>query len=71
MANEPTAAQMNFLEKLLADLCDIYSLDQTNIIGHRDVTGIVHDSTDATDCPGDKLYARLVEIRQQVQALRS
>jgi N-acetylmuramoyl-L-alanine amidase len=71
MAAEPTDAQMNCLENLLADLCDIYSLNPVNMIGHREVADIVHDSTDATDCPGDRLYAKMDEIKQKVQALRS
>lgn len=71
MAAEPTDAQMNSFVNLLADLCDIYSLNLINMIGHRDVAGIVQDATDATACPGDQLYARLDEVKQQVQALRS
>jgi hypothetical protein len=34
------------------------------LIGHRDVTlKITHDSNDATACPGDRLYARLHDLR--------
>jgi N-acetylmuramoyl-L-alanine amidase len=71
MAAEPTAEQMNSLAILLADLCDIYGLKPVNIIGHREVADLVHDPTDATDCPGDRLYAKMDEIKQKVQALRS
>lgn len=71
MAAEPTDEQMNSLTNLLADLCDIYCSEQPSIIGHREVAALVRDPTDATDCPGDRLYAKMDEIKQQVQALRS
>ena len=43
-------------------LCDAYGLDPaTSIAGHRDFN--------ATQCPGDVLYARLPELREQVARL--
>lgn len=71
MEREPKVPQMNALENLLADLCDLYGLAQTDIIGHRDVAGIVNNSDAATACPGDRLYAEMAEIKQQVKMLRS
>ncbi len=70
MTTEPTDAQITSLENLLADLCDLYCLNQTNIIGHRDVAVMLQDSADATACPGDRLYERMDEIRQRVHRLQ-
>nr|WP_237418062.1 peptidoglycan recognition family protein [Actinomadura rayongensis] len=50
------------LAETCAWLCAAYDLDPDDaIIGHRDLN--------ATDCPGDVLYARLPELRQEVGAL--
>jgi Negative regulator of beta-lactamase expression len=67
MDKEPYDAQVDSLEKLLADLCDIYGLDQDSIIGHRDVADILGDPSAATDCPGNCLYAKLGEIKSKVK----
>jgi N-acetyl-anhydromuramyl-L-alanine amidase AmpD len=56
----PTDAQIASVKELLAELLSIYPGVQ--IIGHRDVAGIVNDSSDATACPGDTLYAMLPDI---------
>lgn len=42
-------------------LCQAYNLDPSKaIVGHRDYN--------ATECPGDVLYARLPELRREVEA---
>jgi len=53
---EPTKEQIESLAKLLADLTEMYSLENTSqyIVGHRDLM--------ATACPGENLYAMLPEI---------
>jgi N-acetyl-anhydromuramyl-L-alanine amidase AmpD len=58
---EPTPAQLESLALLLADLCEIYGLEAESIVGHRDCL--------ATACPGEALYARLPEIRDNVAVL--
>ena len=55
----PTAALWNALVQTLAWLCDDYGLDpHTAIVGHRDYNN--------TECPGDALYAKLPDLRNQV-----
>ncbi|WP_412540257.1 peptidoglycan recognition family protein [Longispora sp. K20-0274] len=55
----PPAAQWNALVKLCAYLCDQYGLDpKVAIRGHRDFN--------ATECPGDALYAKLPALRTAV-----
>ncbi|POM26336.1 N-acetylmuramoyl-L-alanine amidase [Actinomadura rubteroloni] len=50
------------LAETCAWLCAAYDLDPGDaIVGHRDFN--------STDCPGDVLYARLPELRQEVGAL--
>lgn len=62
-SSEPTAAQIESLAALLADLCDEYDIDPaTAIIGHR-------DTPTPTACPGDILYGMLPQIRETVAAL--
>jgi len=56
----PTDAQIAALKDNLADLKAKYPNAQ--IIGHRDVAGLVNDPSDATDCPGDTLYAMLPNL---------
>ena len=53
---EPTQAQIESLAKLLADLTEMYSLENTAqyVVGHRDLM--------ATACPGENLYQMLPEI---------
>lgn len=55
----PPAALWNALVQTLAWLCDDYGLDpHTAIVGHRDYN--------VTQCPGDALYAKLPDLRNQV-----
>lgn len=55
----PPAALWNALVQTLAWLCDDYGLDpHTAIVGHRDYN--------TTQCPGDALYAKLPDLRNQV-----
>jgi len=57
-----TAGQQAVLEDLIAWLCWKYNIEPTedNIKGHRDWA--------ATECPGDKIYRKLPEIRANVEA---
>ncbi|MFC5750580.1 peptidoglycan recognition family protein [Actinomadura rugatobispora] len=58
----PTAALWAKLVETCAWLCDVYGLDPHGaIVGHRDYN--------ATACPGDRLYARLPDLRNQVAGL--
>ncbi|GGO23801.1 hypothetical protein GCM10010116_47880 [Microbispora rosea subsp. aerata] len=55
----PPARQLSALTQLLAWLCDVYDLDPHKaIIGHRDLN--------RTACPGDRLYAHLPKLRDDV-----
>jgi hypothetical protein len=57
----PTQKLWDSLVDTLAWLCDVYGLDpHTAIVGHRDYN--------QTQCPGDTLYARLPELRDDVAA---
>lgn len=57
--------QLQALKDLSVYLHQRYpTIDRT--IGHRDVAGIVGDSSDATACPGDVLYALLPEVKNYV-----
>jgi hypothetical protein len=59
MTDLPTEAQLASLTSLLAWLCGVYQLDPFKaIIGHRDLN--------ATSCPGDRLYAHLPQLREDV-----
>jgi hypothetical protein len=56
----PPAALWNALVTTLAWLCDDYGLDpHSSIVGHRDYNA-------TTQCPGDALYARLPQLRDDV-----
>ena len=56
----PPTALWNSLVQTLAWLCDDYGLDpHASIVGHRD-----YNST--TECPGDALYAKLPDLRNDV-----
>ncbi|HEY2204609.1 MAG TPA: N-acetylmuramoyl-L-alanine amidase [Pseudonocardia sp.] len=57
----PPAAQLVTLRALLAYACRQYGIDPSQIYGHRDFRD--------TQCPGDKLYAMLPALRQQVAQL--
>jgi len=52
----PTNEQIESLAKLLADLTEMYGLENTSqyVVGHRDLM--------ATACPGENLYQMLPEI---------
>ncbi|MFI7630881.1 peptidoglycan recognition family protein [Microbispora rosea] len=55
----PPDRQLSALTALLAWLCDVYALDPHEaIIGHRDLN--------RTACPGDRLYAYLPRLRDDV-----
>jgi N-acetylmuramoyl-L-alanine amidase len=55
----PTDALWRSLVKTLAWLCDQYGLDpHASIVGHRDYNN--------TQCPGDALYAKLPQLRDEV-----
>jgi hypothetical protein len=55
----PPAALWNALVQTLAWLCGVYGIDpHASIVGHRDYN--------ATQCPGDALYARLPQLRDEV-----
>jgi N-acetylmuramoyl-L-alanine amidase len=55
----PPAALWNSLVQTLAWLCGVYGLDpHASIVGHRDYN--------ATQCPGDALYAQLPRLRDEV-----
>lgn len=60
MTAAPTAALWNRLVQTCAWLCDVYDLAPSAIVGHRDYN--------LTSCPGDVLYARLPELRNEVAA---
>jgi len=56
---EMDAEQWNSLVTLCAFICVSCHLDPEAIRGHRDF--------DATECPGDRLYAQLPRLRQDVR----
>jgi hypothetical protein len=56
----PTDALYNKLVNLCAYICQQYDLTPARIFGHRDF--------DATQCPGDRLYAMLPRLRDDVRA---
>ena len=60
--NEPTAAQIEAAERLVAALCRLYGLRPSGatIKGHRDFN--------ATACPGENLYAMLPDVIAGVQS---
>jgi N-acetylmuramoyl-L-alanine amidase len=51
----------NKLVKMCAYICQQYGIPPRRIRGHRDFV--------ATQCPGDRLYARLPRLRDDVRAL--
>jgi hypothetical protein len=68
----PTPQQLDSLNLLLADLCDVYGQRakgfpgfDSPICGHRDY----EPAETRTECPGDVIYAMLPEIREQVTRL--
>lgn len=61
MQVSPPQALYDKLVAMIAYICQQYGIPSTEIYGHRDFN--------ATDCPGDKLYALLPQIRSDVAAL--
>ncbi|MFD3539109.1 peptidoglycan recognition family protein [Streptomyces sp. NPDC058662] len=57
---EPPARQYEALVALCTHICGQYSLPPSEIYGHRDFN--------STACPGDRLYALLPQLRQNVAA---
>lgn len=58
MTEEPPAAQFSALADLCAHVCRQYGVSPSEIYGHRDFN--------RTACPGDRLYAMLPRLRQDV-----
>lgn len=58
----PPATQWTALVQLSAWLCNQYGMSPDDIIGHRQCKD--------TDCPGDRFFARLDELRRDVAAAR-
>ncbi|MBI5210748.1 MAG: N-acetylmuramoyl-L-alanine amidase [Elusimicrobia bacterium] len=56
---QPSAAQLGAFLGLARWLVAAYSIDPRALLGHRD--------QQATDCPGDNLYARVDELRRALQ----
>ena len=65
MRFKPGQKQIDSLVNLIADLCNIYSLNSgpTTIFGHRD--------RKKTSCPGDNLYMMIPDIRNKAAYLIS
>jgi N-acetyl-anhydromuramyl-L-alanine amidase AmpD len=61
MRDTPPQALYDKLVAMCAYICQQYAIPSTEIYGHRDFN--------ATDCPGDKLYALLPQIRSDVAGL--
>ncbi|MFJ3876686.1 peptidoglycan recognition family protein [Streptomyces sp. NPDC090077] len=55
---EPPAVQFSALADLCAHVCRQYDVSPSEIYGHRDFN--------STACPGDRLYAMLPRLRQDV-----
>lgn len=60
MSTDPRGVQYASLVELCAHICRQYGLRPYQIYGHRDFN--------ATDCPGDRLYALLPQLRRDVAA---
>ncbi|WP_243398309.1 peptidoglycan recognition protein family protein [Deinococcus koreensis] len=60
MTVSPPGGQYAALVTLCAWLCQQYGIPATELYGHRDFND--------TDCPGDVLYAKLPQLRQDVAA---
>lgn len=56
----PTTALWNSLVNLVAYMCQQYAISPSRIYGHRDYNN--------TQCPGDRLYAMLPQLRNEVAA---
>jgi hypothetical protein len=62
MTGLPPAMQWGSLVQLCAWLCNQYGMNSRDIIGHRECK--------STDCPGDRLFAQLGKLRQDVEDAR-
>ncbi|MCB5167716.1 N-acetylmuramoyl-L-alanine amidase [Streptomyces bambusae] len=60
LTEEPRAEQYEVLVSLCAKICVQYGIRAYQIYGHRDFN--------STQCPGDRLYARLPQLREDVAA---
>ncbi|WBW95818.1 peptidoglycan recognition protein family protein [Oceanirhabdus sp. W0125-5] len=60
--------QLKSLVQLLAWLSQIYSINTSKIIGHKDVLSISLKGT-ITECPGSALHSQLPFIREKVEAI--
>jgi N-acetyl-anhydromuramyl-L-alanine amidase AmpD len=56
----PTTALWNSLVNTVAYICQQYAISPSRIYGHRDYNN--------TQCPGDRLYAMLPQLRDEVAA---
>ncbi|HEY0641370.1 MAG TPA: N-acetylmuramoyl-L-alanine amidase [Pseudonocardiaceae bacterium] len=56
----PTTALWNSLVNTVAYMCQQYAISPSRIFGHRDYNN--------TQCPGDRLYAMLPQLRDEVAA---
>lgn len=56
----PTTALWNSLVNMVAYICQQYSITPARIFGHRDFNN--------TQCPGDRLYGMLPQLRDEVAA---
>ncbi len=62
MTGLPPAAQWGSLVQLCVWLCNQYGMSSDDIIGHRQCK--------STDCPGDRFFAQLGQLRQDVEDAR-
>ena len=67
MDKYPTDLQMNSLIELLATECFIHKLDPTGDYALKPGKIIsAHRDWNSTDCPGDKLYSLIADVRKEV-----
>jgi len=62
MVGLPTPAQWTALVQLCAWLCNQYGMSTANIVGHRECK--------STDCPGDRFFGQLSQLRNDVDTAR-
>lgn len=81
-STDPAAAAVDRLQRLLAWKADVFALDPlsssyhapsgltlNSISGHRDGNSMPRGCPSGTVCPGDRLYALLPSIRQNVDGI--
>ena len=56
---QPTQAQLDAVVKIIHGVTQLYNISMTRLYAHRE--------EEATDCPGDTLYAEFQMMRQQLQ----